>query len=73
MKPKATNEHDERLLEYLEDIIGTSKYKAPIEEAFHGMDQLSEERSEKLNRLHIVEREKKKKTLDKEKEAEGYL
>ena len=71
MKPKATNEHDERLLEYLEDIIGTSKYKAPIEEAVHGMDQLPEERSEKLNRLHIVEREKK--NLDKEKEAAGYL
>ncbi|EIN14323.1 hypothetical protein PUNSTDRAFT_129962 [Punctularia strigosozonata HHB-11173 SS5] len=72
MKPKATNEHDEGLLEYLEDIIGTSKYKEPIEEALQQMDQLSEERVEKLNRLRIVEREKNK--LDKEKkEAEDYL
>jgi structural maintenance of chromosome 4 len=31
MKPKAANEHDDGLLEYLEDIIGTSKYKTPIE------------------------------------------
>jgi structural maintenance of chromosome 4 len=29
MKPKAANEHDDGLLEYLEDIIGTSKYKTP--------------------------------------------
>jgi structural maintenance of chromosome 4 len=72
MKPKATSEHDEGLLEYLEDIIGTSKYKDSIEEALQAMDQLSEERSEKLNRLRIVEREKNK--LDKEKkEAEDYL
>ena len=27
MKPKAQSEHDEGLLEYLEDIIGTSIYK----------------------------------------------
>ena len=72
MKPKATTEHDEGLLEYLEDIIGTSKYKEPIEEALQEMDKLSEERVEKLNRLRFVEKEKNK--LDKEKkEAEDYL
>ena len=27
MKPKAQNEHEDGLLEYLEDIIGTSSYK----------------------------------------------
>ena len=27
MKPKAPNEHEDGLLEYLEDIIGTSKVK----------------------------------------------
>lgn len=31
MKPKAENEHEDGLLEYLEDIIGTSSYKKPIE------------------------------------------
>lgn len=58
MKPKAQTEHDEGLLEYLEDIIGTSIYKRPIEDAFAELDKLGEERSEKLNRLRIVEREK---------------
>lgn len=27
MKPKAQNEHESGMLEYLEDIIGTSRYK----------------------------------------------
>ena len=58
MKPKAQNEHEDGLLEYLEDIIGTSAYKTPIEEALAAMETLSEERTEKMNRLRIVEREK---------------
>ncbi|KAI6017477.1 RecF/RecN/SMC [Pisolithus marmoratus] len=58
MKSKAPNEHEDGLLEYLEDIIGTSAYKAPIEEALMTMEALSEDRAEKLNRLRIVEREK---------------
>lgn len=58
MKPKAQNEHEDGLLEYLEDIIGTSMYKEPTEEALAAMDALSEDRAEKLNRLRIVEREK---------------
>ncbi|KAL2753243.1 hypothetical protein ACRALDRAFT_1052131 [Sodiomyces alcalophilus JCM 7366] len=39
MKAKAANEHDDGLLEYLEDIIGTSKYKTPIEEAATEADE----------------------------------
>ncbi len=58
MKPKAPNEHEDGLLEYLEDIIGTSKYKVPIEEANEKVEGLNEERSEKLNRAKIVEKEK---------------
>ena len=42
MKPKAANEHDDGLLEYLEDIIGTSKYKTPIEEAAVELERLNE-------------------------------
>lgn len=30
MKCKAENEHESGMLEYLEDIIGTSRYKASI-------------------------------------------
>lgn len=51
MKPKATSEHDDGLLEYLEDIIGTSVYKQPIEESMTAMDNLSEMRAEKVRRL----------------------
>jgi len=72
MKPKALSEHEDGLLEYLEDIIGTSKYKEPIEGALLEMDRLQEDRGEKLNRLRIVEREKNA-LEDKKKEAEDYL
>jgi len=58
MKAKAQNEHEDGLLEYLEDIIGTTKYKQPIEDAQLEVDALSEERGEKMNRLRVVEREK---------------
>ncbi|KAI0368918.1 RecF/RecN/SMC protein [Pilatotrama ljubarskyi] len=72
MKPKAANENDEGLLEYLEDIIGTSQYKEPIEEALVEVERLSEERQEKLNRLRIVEKDRK--ALEaKKREAEDYL
>ncbi|KAG9294199.1 hypothetical protein G9A89_021558 [Geosiphon pyriformis] len=72
MKPKAQSEHDEGLLEYLEDIIGTSKYKLPIEEASDQLEKLNDERSEKLNRVKIVEKEKQ--SLEgKKAEAEAFL
>ncbi|KAJ3044213.1 hypothetical protein HDV00_002891 [Rhizophlyctis rosea] len=72
MKPKAPNEHEDGLLEYLEDIIGTSVYKQPIEEANASVDRLNEERGEKLNRLKIVEKDKN--SLEtKKKEAEEFI
>ena len=58
MKPKAPTEHEDGLLEYLEDIIGTSRYKSPIDEALVEMEHLSEDRGEKINRLRIGGREK---------------
>ena len=72
MKPKAPSEHEDGLLEYLEDIIGTSQYKQPIEDALVEVERFSEERAEKLNRLKIVERERN--SLEaKKREAEDYL
>lgn len=72
MKPKAPNEHEDGLLEYLEDIIGTAQYKVPIEEALGVFERLQDERGEKLNRLRITEREKN--ALEQQKrEAEEYL
>lgn len=59
MKPKAANEHDDGLLEYLEDIIGTSKYTTPIEESAAETETLNEVCIEKSNRVSHVEKERK--------------
>lgn len=72
MKAKAQNEHEDGLLEYLEDIIGTTKYKEPIEQANLEVEQLNEDRGEKMNRLRVVEREKAS-LEDKKREAESFL
>ncbi|KAJ6264659.1 hypothetical protein Dda_0808 [Drechslerella dactyloides] len=58
MKPKAQGEHDDGLLEYLEDIIGTSNYKQPIEESAAEVEKLNEVCQEKQSRVAIVEKEK---------------
>lgn len=58
MKPKAQGEHDDGLLEYLEDIIGTSQYKTPIEQAITETDELNETAQEKERRVKIVEKER---------------
>lgn len=58
MKPKATGEHDDGLLEYLEDIIGTSKYKTPIDESAAETENLNEVCTEKNGRVQHVEKEK---------------
>ncbi|KAM0788102.1 hypothetical protein ACM66B_001270 [Microbotryomycetes sp. NB124-2] len=72
MKPKGANEHDEGLLEYLEDIIGTSKFKAEIESAMVEVERLNEERGTQMNRVKLVEREKS--ALEgRRREADGYL
>ncbi|KAL7751781.1 Structural maintenance of chromosomes protein 4 [Sorochytrium milnesiophthora] len=72
MKPKAANEHEEGLLEYLEDIIGTSKYKTTIETAAVQIEALNEQRAEKLNRVKIVESQRNA-LQEKRKEALEYL
>jgi len=72
MKPKALSEHDTGMLEYLEDIVGTSRFKVPIETFAKRVEDLNEDRVEKLNRVKLVEKEKD----DLEpamKEALGFL
>ncbi|TKY84720.1 hypothetical protein EX895_005800 [Sporisorium graminicola] len=72
MPPRAKNEHEEGLLEYLEDIIGTSCFKTPIEEQAKLVDEANEKRAEKLGRLKIVQKEKD--ALEaKKREAERFL
>jgi structural maintenance of chromosome 4 len=72
MKPKAQTEHDDGLLEYLEDIIGTSKYKDPINELNTEIEALNENRMERLNRVKHVEKEMNALEGRKE-EAEAYM
>jgi structural maintenance of chromosome 4 len=72
MKPKADKDNSDGLLEYLEDIIGTSKYKTPIEEAAKETEELNTVCQEKNSRVQIVEKEKK--NLESAKEtALGYI
>ncbi|KAF2758130.1 chromosomes protein 4 structural maintenance [Pseudovirgaria hyperparasitica] len=72
MKAKAATEHDDGLLEYLEDIIGTSKYKAPIEEAAVETEALNEVCMEKSSRVQHVEKEKNG-LEDKKNKALAYI
>ncbi|KAL1115663.1 hypothetical protein AAG570_005953 [Ranatra chinensis] len=65
MKPKAQTEHDTGMLEYLEDIIGTTRYKVnilhsvdPIHKLGTKLEQLTEERLERLNRMKVAEKER---------------
>ncbi|KAG0376043.1 hypothetical protein BGX24_008366 [Mortierella sp. AD032] len=72
MKPKAQNEHEDGLLEYLEDIIGTSAYKDTIEKSGIELEALNDERSERLTRVKYVEKERD--ALEAKKgEAEDYI
>lgn len=58
MKPKALTEHDTGMLEYLEDIVGSTRFKEPIELLSKRVEELNEQREEKLNRVKLVEKEK---------------
>merc|ERR1719334_539912 len=72
MKPKALTEHDTGMLEFLEDIVGTSRFKVPIELLSKKVEELNELRVEKLNRVKLVEKEKDE-LEGPMKEALGYL
>ena len=72
MKPKAANEHDDGLLEYLEDIIGTSKYKTPIEDSATEVETLNEVCTEKNARVQHVEKERNG-LEDKKNKALAYI
>uniref|UniRef100_A0A182W7U1 Structural maintenance of chromosomes protein n=1 Tax=Anopheles minimus TaxID=112268 RepID=A0A182W7U1_9DIPT len=72
MKAKAQTENECGLLEYLEDIVGTTRYKQPLVKINERVDSLNEERTEKHNRCKLAEREMK--DLEKPRnEAVEYL
>ena len=54
MKPKARNAHEEGILEYLEDIIGSNVYVKPIEETAQELEKCNEDHSNALNRVNMV-------------------
>ncbi|KAJ2477771.1 Structural maintenance of chromosomes protein 4 [Coemansia sp. RSA 2320] len=72
MKAMGQTESEVGLLEYLEDIIGTSAYKGQIEEARKAVDALNMERSERQHRARIVEKEKSS-LEEKRGEAVAYI
>ncbi|XP_016420868.1 structural maintenance of chromosomes protein 4-like [Sinocyclocheilus rhinocerous] len=49
MKPKGQTEHDEGMLEYLEDIIGSCRLKEPINILCRRVELLNEQRGEKFS------------------------
>ncbi|NXK07123.1 SMC4 protein, partial [Herpetotheres cachinnans] len=70
MKPKGQTEHDEGMLEYLEDLIGSARLKEPIQILCRRVEILNEQRGEKLNRVKMVEKEKDALEADKNKAIE---
>merc|ERR1712080_265266 len=47
MKPKGLTENDKGMLEFLEDIVGTSRFKIPVEKLKEHTEVLSEMRTSK--------------------------
>ena len=58
LKPKAANENEEGLLEYLEDIIGTIRYKPQLETISVEIDKINELRTEKSNRVANIQNDR---------------
>jgi structural maintenance of chromosome 4 len=54
MKPKAEDEHDSGLLEYLEDIIGTKHFVEKIAQAAGQLEEMSEERRKHLQLVKVA-------------------
>ncbi|XP_011309307.1 structural maintenance of chromosomes protein 4 [Fopius arisanus] len=58
MKPKGQSDTDTGMLEFLEDIIGTTRYKQPLEKLATKVEILSERVVERTNRLRMAEKER---------------
>ncbi|GMT32478.1 hypothetical protein PFISCL1PPCAC_23775, partial [Pristionchus fissidentatus] len=58
MKPKAQNPGEEGMLEYLEDIIGSSRFKVPIEKLTTKLEKLQTDKSHQNAKVNTALREK---------------
>ncbi|BHF79448.1 Structural maintenance of chromosomes protein 4 [Sparganum proliferum] len=72
MKPKAATEYETGFLEYLEDIIGSSRFKKPLAILADRIERLKDIRLEKLARVKAVEKEKNELEVVRD-EAMTYL
>lgn len=72
MPPKGKTDQDEGLLEYLEDIIGSSKFVEETNEAAAQVESLTQVWQDKLNRVKAVQKEKDSLESAKQ-EAEALL
>lgn len=53
MKPKGLTEHEDGLLEYLEDIIGSDRFVEAAEEAAKKVEELNDQRTEKVHKRTV--------------------
>lgn len=60
MKPKSNDPNDPGLLEFLEDIIGTSRFKEEIDQIEADYDRVADTKKEKWERMKYSETELKK-------------
>ncbi|XP_047101961.1 structural maintenance of chromosomes protein 4-like [Schistocerca piceifrons] len=67
MKPKGMTENETGLLEFLEDIIGTSRFKEPIAKLRDKLEELNTQKTDKMNSLKIVQKEREELEGPKEK------
>ena len=58
MKPIGDGQHEEGLLEYLEDLIGSNQFIDSINEKSKTFSELSEQRNEHMHRVKQAEKEK---------------
>ncbi|XP_055347019.1 structural maintenance of chromosomes protein 4-like [Paramacrobiotus metropolitanus] len=72
MKPTAKSEHEEGMLEYLEDIIGSNRYKEPITKFEEEIARLNDEIEKSDSVQHTLRRDMNGMRSEKKK-AEKYL
>lgn len=58
MKPKSPNGHEDGLLEYIEDIVGTSHYNKEIEVARDLLEDIDTRRDQMVVKLRLAENER---------------
>merc|ERR1712142_389921 len=58
MKPMSKTDSGDGMLEFLEDIIGSIRFKGAIEKLNVEIEELDEKRKDKLSRVKVVEKEK---------------